>query len=428
MFALDSIPALVKVFLTFGLILGIYRLKVHLGLALFIGAGILGLIMGLPPLEIVVLMVKSILEPMALSLLLIVALILVLSRLMSDSGQLERIVVTFSRLVRDARTVSAVMPALIGLLPMPGGALFSAPMVKTASASADAGASLKSAINYWFRHIWEYWWPLYPGVILAVSLLGVKTYQFVLVQAPLTAVAVFSGVIFLLRPIPKNGPQKVEADPRTNGFRAFFLEVSPILLVVLAIPGVAAFELVTRVKLPNLTSVFFGLSLCLLWVVYQNKISGRLVMKAILDKSIPPMLLLILGIMAYKGVLVESGSVDLIHEEMVRYGIPPVLLVLLMPFITGFITGICVAFVGASFPLLVPLLSHHQGLDYMAYALLAYSFGYMGIMLSPVHVCLLVTKDYFNASLLKIYRRLIGPVLLHLAGTLLIFAILLLLS
>ena len=60
----------------------------------------------------------------------IVGLILVMSRLMERSGHMRRLVERFALLSRDARVVGAVMPALIGLLPMPGGALFSAPMVE----------------------------------------------------------------------------------------------------------------------------------------------------------------------------------------------------------------------------------------------------------------------------------------------------------
>jgi hypothetical protein len=33
----------------------------------------------------------------------------------------------------------------------------------------------------------------------------------------------------------------------------------------------------------------------------------------------------------------------------------------------------------------------------------------MGMMLSPVHLCFLVTKDYYGASLIKSYRYLLLP-------------------
>ncbi|MBW2060772.1 MAG: DUF401 family protein [Deltaproteobacteria bacterium] len=421
MLIFSDLPALVKVSLAFGLILATHRLKIHLSLGLFLGGVVLGLLMDLWPSVILTTVLKSLANSMVFSLLMIVALILVLSRLMSDSGQLDRMVTSFTKVTHNARIVTAVMPAMIGLLPMPGGALFSAPMVQAVSQESELDANLKTAINYWFRHIWEYWWPLYPGVILAVGLLEVQTWRFIMFQSPLTLFAIGAGFIFLLRRIPKVNPSGRKRNDNSNAWRVFLKEVSPILLVVLAVPGVALIELSTGLHLPPLTSVFLGLVLGLAWVIGQNRIPAGQVLRAVMNRSIPPMLFLILGIMAFKGVLVESRAVDQIHAEMIQYGIPPLLVVLLMPFLSGFITGISIGFVGASFPLIVPLLAHYQGMDYMAHAFLAYAFGFMGMMLSPVHLCFLVTRDYFNANMLKCYNLLAGPAAVFLLCTLLFF-------
>jgi hypothetical protein len=63
-------------------------------------------------------------------------------------------------------------------------------------------------------------------------------------------------------------------------------------------------------------------------------------------------------------------------------------------------------FTGASFPLVVGLMAAPgSGLTPLATLVLAYGFGYMGMMLSPVHLCLLVTRDYFSSSMLAIYRQ-----------------------
>ena len=47
---------------------------------------------------------------------------------------------------------------------------------------------------------------------------------------------------------------------------------------------------------------------------------------------------------------------------------------------------------------------------------LAYAAGFMGQMLSPVHVCLLVTNQYFKTPLLRSLAGLILPVLFVLLG------------
>jgi len=88
-----------------------------------------------------------------------------------------------------------------------------------------------------------------------------------------------------------------------------------------------------------------------------------------------------------------------------------------LPFLAGFVTGIALGFTGISFPLIVGLMSAEAStLTPWATLVLAYGFGYMGMMLSPVHLCLLVTKDHFGASLFAVYRQImpcIAVVLLY---------------
>jgi hypothetical protein len=91
--------------------------------------------------------------------------------------------------------------------------------------------------------------------------------------------------------------------------------------------------------------------------------------------------------------------------------IPVLWVIVIMPFLSGLITGISIGFVGASFPLIIPLLPFPTEPGYLVYGCLAYTFGYMGMMLSPVHLCFLVSKDYFKANLSKSYRYLVRPVL-----------------
>jgi hypothetical protein len=423
---LDSIPVLVKVGAAFALIVGLNRFRVHLSLALFLGAAFLGVVLGMPPIALLATMGQSLLDPSLVSLLLIVAIILSLSRIMSDCGQLERLVTSFTRLTRDSRMAALVMPALIGLLPMPGGALFSAPMVDTACGENSVEAEIKTAVNYWFRHIWEYWWPLYPGVVLAVGLLGVEAWQFMAIQVPLSVIVVISGLVFLLPRLPRipAEPPSNDGEQKESGL-SFQREVRPITLVILALPAVWIFEKVTGITTPRLTAVFLGLGLCMTWVLVQNRPSPGQVVRSVVNRSSGLLLLLICGIMAFKGVLMESHAVAHIQKELVQYGIPAMAVLMVVPFLAGFITGIAVGFVGASFPLVIALLAGKTGLDYLAHASLAYAFGYMGMMLSPVHVCFVVTRDYFRAGLGASYRHLIGPAALVLVLSLAYFLLLL---
>jgi hypothetical protein len=66
---------------------------------------------------------------------------------------MTRLLNGFRGLIRDEGLDIIIFPALIGLLPMPGGAIFSAPMVKDIGSRYQLSGSQLSYINYWFRHI-----------------------------------------------------------------------------------------------------------------------------------------------------------------------------------------------------------------------------------------------------------------------------------
>ncbi|MGD2125532.1 MAG: DUF401 family protein [Desulfobacteraceae bacterium] len=410
------IPALAKVFAVFGLILTLNRLRLPLSLSLLIGSLVLGLSMALSPLRWMHVALICVARPQSISLVLIVGLILVISKLMKEAGQMDRLVESFTRLSKDARTVGSVMTALIGLLPMPGGALFSAPMVETSLGKQSVTSEQKTILNYWFRHIWEYWWPLYPGVVLAVVLLKVETWRYMAVMAPMTLISLLAGVIFILKPIGKAERRQYEGEISWIGIKAFLWEIMPILIVVFVIVTLAGAVGVLglvgfRVRVSGALSILPGLLASIIWVCRVNHIRFRQLRSALLDRSILPMLLLVLAIMVFQGLLIESQAVVQIRNELMAYRIPVILIVLTMPFVSGFITGIAIGFVGTSFPLLIPMFPTNTLLEYLSFAALAYTFGFMGMMLSPVHLCFLVTKDYYKASLMKSYRYLILPTL-----------------
>lgn len=369
---------------------------------------------------------SSITSMQTLSLILVVGLIMVMSKIMEESGQMIRLVKSFTRLSNDGRIVGVVMSALIGLLPMPGGAVFSAPMVEASLSDKTISNEQKTALNYWFRHIWEYWWPLYPGVILAVAILGVETWRYMAMAAPLTVIAVMAGMIFILRPI---GKLKEEHTHKASwqSIKQFTWEMMPILIVIFTIICMAAFLGLLRflghpLTIPSLFSIVFGLLVAMIWVGVVNHIPLSRFWKAAKRKDILILLLLILAIMVFRGIMEDSHAVEFIRDELVTYGIPVILIIVVMPFVSGLITGIAMGFVGASFPLIVPMFQTPNMFDYLSYAILAYTFGYMGMMLSPVHVCLLVTKDYFKASLLGSYPYIIKCALFVIVMAVILFS------
>ena len=417
-----GVPALVKILLTFGLILALSRF-VPLYACVFGGSVLIGLWMGGPVASILASVAAESTSSQSLWLALVITLILILSDLLAKSGQQQRIVVTFQAISPSRRFTSAALPALIGLLPMPGGALFSAPMVDTAIGAERIKPEVKVAINYWFRHIWEFWWPLYPGIILAISLFSVPAWKLIAAQIPLTFASVVAGILFVLPPFR---PGASEGSRFSRGSLGELLrEVMPIVVVVGVLFGLQAtvegIETVLGTSLgwPQYLSFALALVASILLVVRRNSLSAGSVSRAALNPGVMRMVLTVLGIMAFKGMLVHSGAIEEVRVELAAYHVPSLVVVSVLPFIAGLVTGIAFAFVGVSFPLVVALLP--QGHSPYPYAVLAYGFGYMGMMLSPLHLCLLVTKEYFRADLIEGYRYLWKPAVFCMIWTLLLY-------
>jgi hypothetical protein len=51
-----------------------------------------------------------------------------------------------------------------------------------------------------------------------------------------------------------------------------------------------------------------------------------------------------------------------------------------------------------------------------AYTALAYGFGYAGMMLSPLHLCFVVSSQYFQARIHRVYRYITAPVVMIMAA------------
>jgi integral membrane protein (TIGR00529 family) len=406
---LNQIPALLRVTIVFVLVLIAIRKKLSLGNAFLLGALALGVLFGESPRNIASSAVASLLDPRTVTLALIVGLILILSSSMEKAGQMQRLLTSFQGLVSSPRLNLTIFPALIGLLPMPGGAVFSAPMVKELGARSKLSGGQLSFVNYWFRHIWEYWWPLYPGVLLTVVLVDINLLVFVLFMAPLTLAAIILGQ-GPIRVMEGKSPQ--EAHTERPPIIPFIIELMPIVIVI--VPGLTTGWLLSRL-FPSLPMVKeAGLILCLaaaiFWIWQKNNFSGRQIREVLLDKHLLTMFYMVAAIFIFKGILLDSQAVDAISNDLITLKIPLLIIIALLPFLVGLIAGIAIAFVGSTFPILIPMINAMGETQYMlAYIMLAMVCGFAGVLLSPLHLCLVLSNEYFQTKLSSVYKYLWFP-------------------
>lgn len=422
-----SCPAAFKLLGSLAVILILNALRLPLLLSVFFGSLVLALSAGHGFLGSGDLFLHTLGEADTLFLLLIVFLVIGFSNQMSETGMMKELV----EVVRGKlshRHAPAVLPAVIGMLPMPGGALFSAPMVAGCDPDGCLGARLKAQINYWFRHLWEYWWPMYPGVLLAVALSGLDVGWFAVACMPLTLFAILGGRLFLLRKIPRESAADVPT--LKNAGRRFLLLVSPILTVV-AVYALLAFTTPVVREANRYLPLCGGILAAAAYLQALRPLDRNRLGKALFNRKMLMLVLTVAAVMCYGGAVkaappaVAGGqSVKLVAQmagELHDWGVPVLLVTALLPFLTGMTMGLAVGFVGASFPVVFQLLPPNAPLSLrISFTVLAYGFGYVGMMLSPVHVCFMVTSEYFETPLVSCYKRLLGPAAVSAAGTLLV--------
>ncbi|MGM0452267.1 MAG: DUF401 family protein [Thermodesulfobacteriota bacterium] len=408
---IHAIPAAVRVMIAFGFVVLAIRKKWSLGNAFICGSVLLCLLFGLGPAAAIQSIFNAATQARAASLMVVVAQILIFSHLLEQSGQMKRMLSAFEGIIANPRINLIIFPALIGLLPMPGGAVFSAPMVKTLGRRAGITGDQLSFINYWFRHIWEYWWPLYPGILLAAGLSGVGLDRLMAVMCLFSLLALALGFAQISRyRLPETGSRKGPI-PRTPA-APFIKELLPILFVIVF--GLGTGSLLTKFSAGLPVSKEIGLILALFiaiyWVWRANRMPVGILRPIVINTRLVQMVYMMAAIFVFKGILEDSGAIDAIAAELLYLKIPIVAIAVLLPFLVGIITGITVAVVGAAFPILMPLTdAAATGHWVLPYVMVALSCGFVGVLLSPLHLCLLLSNQYFNTGMKAVYPHLWWP-------------------
>ncbi len=375
---------LLKISLVFILILLLLRKKLNIGLVMLIAASVLALLYQMSLSSIWGTLKSAILNDVTIKLILALSFIRIFEIVLREHAVLTRMTAAVKALFKNRKAVIISMPLLIGLMPSIGGAYFSAPMVAETTGDTDMSSEEKGFINYWYRHPWEFILPLYPGILLASAIAKVELYNLIIVNAAYAALVIISGFIFSMHGI--KGMVKTEEKLYKKDLWSFAPIVTVLLLVVL-------FHV-------ELHYALLAVVISLLLFYRYNLKSTLAAFKYGFSVDV---IILILGIMIFKETMDHSGAVNNLSGFFIQKGIPVLPILFLLPFITGILTGVTVGFVGATFPLIISLT---ENISLVALSF-AFASGYVGVLLSPVHVCLLLTREYFKADFWGMYKLII---------------------
>lgn len=377
---------ILKIVLSFTLIVFLIQKKVKPGISLIIGAVLLGLIYPFNLSQIIEKFYNSLTLKDTIELILTLILIYFLSYLLQGKEILSKMIKNLDSLFPKRKITIFLSSMLIGLLPMPGGALFSAPLVDGLTKDIKTTNERKAYMNYWFRHVLEGAFPTYPGIILASKFLNVSIRSALIAHIFIPVVLVLVGVTLGFKGVyvPENKKEK-------GSFKDFIKYFSPILLILVLIL-VFNFEVIYAILISLVFSILF---------IKPNK-------KELIDyikKSINlDNIFLPIGVYFFRNLL-SSGIANDISVSLSSLNISPILLIFFMPFLSAFLTGLTSMGVAISYPIILNLF-YPKGVLSFALMGLAYSGAVCGILFSPLHLCLIVTMNYFKCELSKIYKSL----------------------
>jgi integral membrane protein (TIGR00529 family) len=387
-------PDLIKISLTFLLILLLLRRKLNIGFVMMISSLTLSFLYRMGFTRAMGTAVKAAANETTIKLLLALSLIRMFELILREKDILSTMTSAVRGFFSNRRIVIISMPMLIGLLPSLGGAYFSAPMVGEATSGLIMSQEEKAFINYWFRHPWELVLPLYPGILLASAVSGIPLYHLIASNFTYALVLLATGFLYSMRDIRTQ--QASSASPslapaaKERGSSRAWVSFLPFLAVLLLVVG-------GRMEL----HYALLLMVTVLFLLYRYRV--RDIPRIVRYGFARDVIVLIYGVMLFKEVLGSSGAVENLSKFFLEEGIPSLPIICLLPFLTGLLTGITVAFVGSTFPLVMSI----TGGASLASLSLAFAAGFLGVLLSPVHLCLILTKEYFRADLGGVYKKII---------------------
>jgi integral membrane protein (TIGR00529 family) len=369
--------------------------------SMFVGALILG-VFTLSPSELAWELWSSFVDLSVVLLALAVGLIPLIGGGLSQSGQMDD-------LVRNMRigkkAFLAFSPALVGMLPMPGGALLSAPIIEKAGEGMPQ--EKKAGLNVWFRHVLYLVYPLSPALIVSIKLASLDIYQILPYLASFVVFSVALGYFFFLRSV--RGRMEYE--------EKFSLKklLAPLTVIVIA----PLLYFLIKALFPGLVkeaATLMGVAASLTLVIAVGRI-GLKDFCQIFRKSKPwDFALIIVGMMVFYNVFKASSIPELITEVQIT---PEILCV-----VAGFLLGFATGRIQVPAAIIIPLFATKFGaMSAPVFAITFFSI-FLGYVLTPVHPCVALSAKFFRVDLKDFFKEVMPPALIAFVISFILFLIL----
>lgn len=389
------------VFAVILLIIILIKKGVELGLTLFIAATCFPLL--LSPQSIVNILSETTTSSRTWFLFLMSTSIAALAELYRLTGLIEDLGVGLARALKSPKIAVIITPAIIGLLPVAGGALMSAPIVGVLSESLSFSAEIAIYANVWFRHTIFMFYPLNQLLITTSAISGLPIELLALRQLPIALFMILVGYIIAFRNAESN--IKLELNEARSPLR------------ISSLPLITALTLAVFLRL---TVGDFGMPIGVLMgyiiLALISKSNRQTIFKSINSRRVKGIALAAFSIMYIQKSFLISGASEIITNLLISSNIPIILLEYTLPGFLSLITGSPLTGVVLTLPIiqsLIPLNPTDVSTIYVS--------SYLYYIGSPAHLCFAYTAQFFDCSIHRSYKYMIPSIALTLIFTYILF-------
>jgi hypothetical protein len=320
------------------------------------------------------------------------------------------------KIINNAKIVSSVLPAIIGFLPVAGGALMSAPLVDSQTDELGLKPEKKAYVNVWFRHTIFPIYPLSQVLVITAALTGVAIPLIILRQIPVVIIMVAVGYVISFWKVSKSEKATEGNNQRRNldsHIRRFLIAFAPILATIVAVIvldsavlGLAGIGL----------DVFLATLMGILVLALISRPRPQVLVKPFKSWEIYGITLAAYGAFLLRNVTIATGISEILKAFVVNGTVDVIILLTFVPAILGFVTGSPSGGIAISVSILAGLLTFSP----KTVALLFMS-AYLGYLIVPSHLCFAFTADYFKCSVDKVYKYMIPSFVISFAAALLVY-------
>lgn len=373
--------------------------KVNIGYSLITGSIILAILNGKGIPYIIKTFARTFVEKTTINLVSTILLITILGYLMDRYGILDRMIIALEKILRSAKATILIAPAIIGTLLVTGGALMSCPVVEKLGDKLNLPKDKRAAINMVFRHALYFMFPLSPTIIMAAEIGGFDVMDFVKLQFPISIVMYIFGYFFYLKGYKDSKVEPINYKSYLYSIFQFLVYASPILVSLLG---------VVVLNIPFHISLLLGVIISIVINLYDKKQDPKFDIKENIFKTMykgikPSMLIAVIGIMIYKNVVNDMEELYIQLENLLHMGVPLEILIIVAASAISLSLASTQPSIAILFPMILPLASDYH--TKLVYAMFIYANAFLFYYISPLHLCQVLTLDYFKIRIKDLYKN-----------------------